>query len=325
MLAAIAVSLLLAPHALFTGPEFDYQPSIAEHQNALVVVFERLQPPAFSGDLFLTRSLDGGTSWSAPSAIVATPASERAPALVHLGDRLALFYIAQTQGAFRIHRATSFDGEVWSAHGPIDLGWPAGGEVNPDVIREANGSLTMTYHRLSGPSYIARSTDGGTTWDTLRTQVSDGTAALPRIAKRESDGTYLVTYQTNPGNSQLRMFSKTSTDPYNWSTAASPLSVDGNSHDSKPFVMLDGTFGVVYADARGESLFNLFRRSSRDGRTWSDAIQLTHGALLNDVQPHPLEFGKYRLLLWSRQNGPTEADRDLWIDVMDGPRRRAVR
>lgn len=323
MLAAIVVSLLLSPQALFTGPEFDYQPSVIEHQGALVVAFERLQPQTFSGDLFVTRSADGGRTWSAPAPIVATSANERAPALVHVDGGLALFYLAQGATGFRIHRATSADGIAWTTHGAIDLGWPAGGEINPDVIREADGSLTMTYHRLSGPSFIARSTDQGATWDTRRTQISDGASALPRIAKRESDGTYLVTYQQNPGNNQLRMFSKTTKDPYDWSGAASPLSVDGNAHDSDPFVMGNDQFGVVYADARGTSLFNLFRRSSEDGRTWSEAVQLTFGEMMNDVQPHEIVFGKYRFVIWSRQLG--ETDRDLFIAAIDAPRRRSIR
>jgi hypothetical protein len=176
----------------------------------------------------------------------------------------------------------------------------------------------MTYQRLGSGSYIARSSGDGATWDTRRTLVAGG-SALPRVAKRESDGTYLVTYQVNPGNDRLQMFSKTSKDPYDWSAAASPLSVDGNSHDSDPHVLAGGRFAVVYADARGGNQFDLFLRASGDGRSWSAAAQLTRDATNSDVQPHLLESGGKVLLLWSR-------DFDLWIDELDlRTRRRSVR
>ena len=70
----------------------------------------------------------------------------------------------------------------------------------------------MTYHRYHGPSYIAQSTDNGVIWDRKKTQVSNSNGALPRLAKRESDGCYLVTYQT--GGSTCYVWAKTTTDPY---------------------------------------------------------------------------------------------------------------
>ncbi|HEX8254383.1 MAG TPA: sialidase family protein [Thermoanaerobaculia bacterium] len=312
MLAALALSLLLVPRALFTGPELDYQSSVVEHHGELVVVFERLNAGTFSGDLLVTRSTNRGASWSEPAAVAMTASNERAPSLVVVGDELVLFYLVGTPGGvYRIHRATSPDGQSWTTHGAIDLGWPTGAELNPDVIMEADGTLTMTYHRLGGASYIARSSDRGATWDTRRTVVA-AASALPRITRRESDGTYLVTYQINPGNNALRLFSKSTTDPYDWSGDASPLSIDGNSHDSAPYVIVGGTFSVVYADARGTSAFNLFRRTSADGKTWSAATQLTFGDALNDVQPHVFDAARGRVLIWSRET--TGTDRDLWFD-----------
>lgn len=96
----------------------------------------------------------------------------------------------------------------------VDLGWTLKGEANPCVIREADGTLTMTYQRISGPCYISKSTDNGVTWDHLKTQVSPGNAQLPRLAKREFDGRYVVTYQT--GSTPCHMWVKTSLDPYDW-------------------------------------------------------------------------------------------------------------
>ncbi len=89
------------------------------------------------------------------------------------GSFALLYLVDQTGGgSYRIHRATSADGAAWTGHAAVDLGWATPGEINPDVVHEGGGVLTMTYQR-SG-AYVARSLKGGVTWDTLRTQVSSG-------------------------------------------------------------------------------------------------------------------------------------------------------
>lgn len=323
-LAAVSLALGAAPDyvgPIYSGSELDYQPSIIRRLpgNQLMVVFERLST-TFSGDLYVTSSSDGGLTWSVPQPILPSALNQRHPALVQLGaDSFTLFYLVDETGSsgYRLHRATSTDGLSWTDQGALDLGWALPGEVNPSVIREADGSLTMTYHRLSGPSYIARSLDGGATWDTLRTQVSVGSAALPRLARRDGDGLYLVTYQVNPGGNDLDIYAKTSSDPYDWSGPQWPLSTAVNSHDSQPIVLEDGTFLVAYASTP-VYYFDLFYRTSRDGMTWSEAVQVENDPARYDTQPHPLLKGTpgHILLTWSHQNGSEPyVDHDVWINT----------
>jgi len=307
---------------IYTSPDLDYQPAIIRVSpgGQLMVVFERIAPASFFGDLYVTFSADGGETWTTPQAAVSSALNERHPALVQLAaSSFALFYLVDETGSdsYRLHRASSTDGLVWTDQGALDLGWATTGEINPCVIREADGTLTMTYHRLSGPSYIAQSADDGVTWDTLRTQVSVGNAALPRLAKRESDGLYLVTYQVNPGGNNLDINSKTSTDPYDWSGPQYPLSTAINSHDSQPIVLEDGAFLVTYASTP-ISYFDLFYRTSCDGHTWSDGVQVTTDPSRYDTQPHPLLAGTpgYVLLTWSHQASTDPyVDHDVWINT----------
>ncbi len=328
MALAYFVQAVLVPQALgtgltsvgpiYSGPELDYQPSIIRKTDGqLMVVFERIRLADFYGDLYVTFSSDGGASWTAPHAIITdTLLNERHPALVQLApDSFVLFYLVGDSGGYRIHRATSIAGVSWATHGAIDLGWSTTGEINPAVIRQADGALTMTYHRLSGPSYIAQSADDGVTWDHLKTQVSNGNAQLPRLARRESDGLYLVTYQV--GGSDLDMYAKASTDPYNWNVAQVPLSTSINSHDSQPIVLEDGTFLVVYA-MTPVSYFDLFYQTSRDGINWSPQVQVTKDPTHYDTQPHPLLHGApgHIILVWSHQLGSTPyQDHDVYINT----------
>jgi hypothetical protein len=305
---------------VYDGPELDYQPAIIRviPAGTLMLVFERINPANFFGDLYVCFSSNNGESWSTPQEILSSPLNQRHPALVQLApNSYALFYLVDESGsgAYRIHRATSTNGTAWTGHGAVDLGWASPGEINPCVILESGGTLTMTYHRLSGPAFIARSDDGGATWDLLQTRVSDGNGALPRLARRQSDGHYLVTYQT--GSSSVDIWAKVSADPYDWSAAVIPLSTEINSHDSQPIVLEDGTFLVAFARQNG-SVFDLYYKTSPDGMNWSDAVEVFSDTQHYDTQPHPLLQGTpgHIILTWSHQESASPyVDHDVWIDT----------
>jgi hypothetical protein len=273
-----------------SGDAIDYQPAIARASDGTrIVVFERLDASTLFGDLWITRSTDGGDTWSEPAAMIASGANERHPALVETApSEFALFYLEGQSAAssFRIFRATSSDGVTFTEQGPVDLGWATGGEINPHVIRHADGTLTMTYQRLGSSAgvYVAESSDDGVTWDTLGTQIA-ASAQLPRIAFRESDGLYLATYQT--GSSAVHLHVETTTDVRDWSAAARDFAVSGNNHDSLPVVMPDDAFVVFYIRAAGSQFDVAFRRSV-DGIDWADPVAVTETPGADDVEPHPL-------------------------------------
>ena len=294
--AAWAVLLMCAATAraeqhVTSGPELDYQPAILKSTDdgARILVFERLDPSTLFGDLWITRSTDGGDTWTEPTAIIATSANERHPALVQTGpSNYTLFYLKGMSSAtsFRIWRATSSDGVGFSEEAQLDLGWPTGGEINPHVIRHADGTLTMSYQRLGSGAgvYVAESGDDGVTWDTSQTQIASS-AQLPRIAFRESDGLYLATYQT--GGSALHMFVKTTTDVHDWSAAPQDFATTGNNHDSLPVVMPDDAFVVFWIRGSGDQ-FDIAVRRSVDGSDWSAPLTVTATPDASDVEPHPL-------------------------------------
>jgi hypothetical protein len=304
----------------YAGPEMDYQSSPVRLQpsGALMMAIERLDPATGRGDLYLSGSTDGGATWTVPRLAVGSVLNERHPALVQLADGgLALFYLAdEGGGSFRIHRATSPDGDAWTQHGAIDLGWRRPGEINPSVIVEPDGSLTMTYHRRGGAAYVARSLDGGATWDTRRTAVTRSAASLPRIARRAGDGLYLVTYQMSGAGGAIELFAETSADPYDWKARGVRISPNTNDHDSHPIVLEDGSFFLTYAQSVGGTQYNVVYRRSTDGLSWGPAVQLTHDTDQADVQPHALLHGTPGrvVLAWSRHKAGSPNDYDIWVD-----------
>jgi hypothetical protein len=306
---------------IYGGSENDYQPSLIRRADGqLMIVLERLAPRTNSGDLYVSTSANGGASWTTPAAIVNSKLNERHPSLVqHASGAFSLFYlVADSRNAYTIHRATSADGITWTRHGAISLGWSTAGDMNPSVILEADGSLTMAYQRYTGSAYvgcIARSTDGGVTWDARRTTVSDGTAGmLPRVAKRASDGTYMVTFQATGPGGQMAIYAKTSADPYAWSVPRAPVSEGENAHDAQPIVLEDGRFFVTYGAVAGDAGYNLYYRTV-SGSAWSAPVKLTTDSNLYDVQPHPILHGTpgHVVLSWGRQR-VAGGDYDIWVN-----------
>jgi BNR repeat protein len=313
MLAAAAFAH--AQQQVTSGAGADYQPAILKAADGTrVVIFERLDTSTTFGDLWITRSADGGDTWSDPVAIIATGANERHPALVETSpSHFTLFYLKGMSAAtsFRIFRATSTDGLAFTEQGSIDLGWPTGGEINPHVIRHAGGTLTMSYQRLGSGAgvYVAESSDDGVTWDTLQTQIA-ASAQLPRIAFRESDGLYLATYQT--GGSALHLHVKSTVDVRDWSAAATDFAATGNNHDSLPVVMPDDAFVVFYIREVAGAFDVAFRRSP-DGIDWADPVAVTDTPDATDVEPHPLvgDSATSVELYWGREAPVGSFDYDI--------------
>lgn len=299
-----------------SGAPLDYQASVIRSSvdGARLVVFERLDGSVF-GDLWLTRSVDGGTSWTPPVAIIASAANERHPALIELdGGNYVLFYLkgSAASSSYRLWRATSSDGEHFTEQSQLDLGWASGGEVNPHVIRHADGTLTMSYQRLSGGIHVAQSNDDGVSWDGLKTPIH-ATGQLPRIARRESDGLYLASYQT--GSTELQMFVETSTDVRDWTAAPRVFAGTGNNHDSLPVVMADQAFVLFWIREAGGQ-FDIAARRSADGVQWGETLDVRISAGENDVEPHPLAGASPGVveLYWGRETPLGSSDYDIVRD-----------
>lgn len=316
LMATLPTAVLADVQSVTSGSGLDYQAAVlrASSDGARIVVFERLNG-ALSGDLHITRSSDGGQSWSAPVAIIASAANERHPALVETAPgTFALFYLKGTgaSSTYRLWRATSSDGVHFSEQGMLDLGWASGGEVNPHVVRHANGTLTMSYQRLQGGLYVAQSSDDGATWDAQQTQII-ASGQLPRITYRDSDGLYLASYQT--GSTALQMWVKTTTDVRNWSAPAQPFAATGNNHDSLPVVMPDAAFVLFWIRESGGQ-FDILARRSLDGTNWDAELPIRVSACENDVEPHPLLTASPGTveLYWGREAPLGSGDHDIVRD-----------
>lgn len=295
-----------------SGPALDYQPDILLAQDGrILVVYEVLETPSLSGDLYSVYSTDRGQTWSSPAPVIITSSwSERHPALAQLPDgTYYLYYLSDsTVAQYRIHLSVSTDFITWTPAGPIDLGWGGGvHQVNPDVILESGSSLSMSYQVIGMGGYVAHSSDG-LIWDTQLRQVDAG-ARLPRMAKCR-DSVYLVSYQKGSGT-VYDIYYKTSTDLTSWSSETQ-LSFTNNSHDSHPVPMGDTGIAVFYATAL-TSQYDIYYQTSGDLVNWGASEQLTDNSVY-DNQPHGLCVNDTLWVIWSQSVYATPyIDHDLYF------------
>ncbi|MBN1825066.1 MAG: hypothetical protein JW958_02290 [Candidatus Eisenbacteria bacterium] len=315
--AGAAAAFASAPVQATGDEHLNYMPSLLQREDgSFLIVYERLDQNFASGDLMAVESADG-VGWSAPRVVVAGAANERHPSLVRKGDGTFLvYYLSDATGSYDIRFADSPDGVVWTERGPVDLGWSGEDLVNPTVSLEPDGSLVMSYDRLSAGGYVAHSADGAV-WDKDKTSVSDG--SLNRIM-RHADGTYVLSYQRRTGwpwePTKIDVFTKTSPDRITWS-AENRVTTNQNDHDSFPVELAEGEYGLYYAESSGGAPYDLMRRTSPDGVNWGPAEPL-HPYAGWDTQPHPVRLLSGGVgLAWAR--GPEQDDTEVWFALFDPP------
>lgn len=154
---------------------------------------------------YLSRSSDGGRTWTGPVALSGQSVSVFGQRLVRSGERLLLVWQDSPTGTDRIYAVTSGDGGVtWSSptrvdHVPPDSTAAAG---SPAVMLGPGAEAFVAWHdgrNGRDDIFLGRSPDGGRTWGTEDTRLDmdePGTAVsrYPGIARAE-DGRLAVAWE----------------------------------------------------------------------------------------------------------------------------------
>jgi hypothetical protein len=181
---------------------------IGDGQDRYWVVWRQLRN--LRSSLYLSRSIDGGRTWTDPVELSGQSQSVLGEQLVRSGERLVLVWAdGRLDGAQhrRIYAVTSSDGGVtWSSptrvdHLPADS-LPATG--TPAVVLGPDQEVFVTWHdgrNGRGDIFVARSPDGGRTWgaEDIRLDMDEPGAAVsrwPAIA-RAGDGRLAVAWEDN--------------------------------------------------------------------------------------------------------------------------------
>jgi hypothetical protein len=247
--------------------------------------------------IFFTQSRDGGQSWdNLPQTRNLTNSRGEAfgPSLVVSKQgplRLYIAYHDDSTGTYeayllRTKKKTKF-------RKPQNLTPGAGAAFSPRLGLDSGGNVNVVYGDTTGGvrhvSFM-RSTDQGETFSEPVTisGASDG-AFEPEIAMTPGDAINLAWEDTVSGTSAI-LFAR-STD--NGATFSNPKQVSrGDGSATEAHIAADGAgrLSVVWAQAVGNDKHTFYSRSTDDGQTFSEPLQLTSASGTSVSKPLALAY-----------------------------------
>jgi hypothetical protein len=209
--------------------------------------------------ILVVKSTNGGVSFTAPTTIATTFATQRRLLIPADSGRGARVYVSA--GAYR----TATKDLVYAVWADL-TGVPASPGVNP--CNTGGGPGTTATSTCKTRIWFSRSTNGGTTWSapvTLNNQTSLNDQFHPKLCVDESNGNLMVIYDdtvNDPNRLQTDVFMQTSTDDgLTWSTPVRVTSArsdettagaDPNQYgDYNGLSGFFGTFFPAWTDRRG--------------------------------------------------------------------------
>lgn len=247
-------------------------------------------------DLYLSRSKDGGRTWSEEIRIDAakTPEVESAGPAFAEGERGALhavWFATHAESDVRVMHSVSRDqGVTWSSPRPLNVSLGVGYE--PQIASDGAGHLYVTWYErrapkeaqkdvqggftLSAPQlydvYFSASDDDGGSWRApvrLNPRDDSPMALRPQIAYGGKGHIYVLWQEREVGR-QLGVYVAASPD-HGKTWPVRGLKIDrGNQGTSAPRLVADRS-GHVYAawnDAREVTFAVYFNTSADHGQTW---------------------------------------------------------
>lgn len=231
---------------------------------------------ARDGYIRVCYSDDLGRTWSAPVTAVPYPGGGLDMRDVSVGASRdgSTFYLSYFKGrssnpALGCFLRTSTDGGVtWSAERRIDPNAPYAGLSGP-LVEAPNGALTQPWYGRSGSEtrdsvWVARSTDGGTTWSSTRI-VNGQTAGRdyqePFIAR--CDDTLVMLFRW--GNNDSIGVTRSTNNGATWSTPTVAFSPG----TGRPAAVWLSTGALLCIYRRGSDGAAVYRSSRDRGGTWT--------------------------------------------------------
>jgi len=232
--------------------------------------------------IFFTQSKDGGASWdNLPQTrnLTNSPGEAFGPSLVVSKDGPLRVYIAYHDDSTGTYEAYLLRTKKKTKFRKPQILTPGdGGGFSPRIAMDSNGNLNLVYGDTTGGARrvrFMRSTDQGETFSVPRTLSGDSNGAFePEITMTPGDAINVAWEDAGAGTSVI-LFSR-STD--NGATFSTPKQVSrGSGSATEAHIAADGAgrLSVVWVQAVGSDKHAFYSRSTDNGQTFSEPLQLT--------------------------------------------------
>ena len=191
------------------------------------------------------------------------------------GDTLHVVWWDSNNNGSAIFYKHSYDaGTSWSADQRLT---DIPGSADFPSIAVSGAIVHIAYRDTSNTpytSYYKRSRDGGNTWET---KVSLGEYYWWPSISYDGSSVYVALNSNSPGNSEVH-FRRSTDNGTSWENVIQISNASGRSED--PTIAAGGgSVHFAWNDNRTGIMQTFYRRSSDNGSTWGQEVQLTHSTL----------------------------------------------
>jgi hypothetical protein len=243
-----------------------------------------------NGEVWYTKSTDGGTTWSAEKLISERSGTNSSPCIVERGGKIYVVWQKLNGSSYNVYFHKSTDGgATWPDANRQTLASSVGSNPPlPVIISPATSTITGVYRTGTNLSYRV-STNDGSSWATAAavpsTGANDNSPTLaPTVTYWGSTRSALV--YANTSSVIYYRYYKNGPDSTGWNASAKNLSsiVPGsyNSH-KKPSIAPSGTSGdyrlhTVWEARSGTSgyYYVIIHRKATDWGTWPNVYSATY-------------------------------------------------
>jgi len=196
----------LPPTRLTWNSGRSFYPSIAaEATNYVYIVWQDESPGNF--EVFYKRSINGGTSWSAPTRLTWNSGDSEDPIVAV--DSTGIVHVVWRDTSYGnteiLYKRSSNHGFSWSA--PTRLTWSSANSYSPAVAVDSGNGVHVVFRDDTpgnGEIYYKSSPNGGLTWSGLtRLTWNSGGSLFPVVAVDSTDGVHVAWEEMSPGNREI--------------------------------------------------------------------------------------------------------------------------
>jgi hypothetical protein len=255
-------------------------PAIAIDSNDRIHVVWSDYVPDDGEDIYYRRSDNGGTTWNTVKRLTWTSGDSEYPAITSgPGNTVHIAWVDDTPGHWEVYYKQSTNGgTTWGTNKRLTVTADSASADSPVIAVSSDSRVHVAWHKYmpGNPElYYRRSTDGGTTWNTVqRLTWTSGGSFRPVIGLGSGSAIHMVWQDDTPGNAEV--YYKKSTDGgATWGTAKRLTSTSGSSWSPDMAVDSSTAIHVVWGDSTPGNFEMYYKKSTDGGESWSAKMRLS--------------------------------------------------